>query len=320
MSVTQTLRVVEIVRAIGVPVTFEHGWETRGNGQSSAYQGGIIHHTGGNYATTCPGLLITGRPDLDGPLCNFAGLANGVLHVVAAHPANHAGASGGPSNGPFPVTGLFNRLVMGLEICYPGSQPMTPAQYATALAFAKAMEAMFGSVERARLHAETSREGKWDAGWGPGKTISGAVLRAEATRLTRKGLDMLTPDDGNTRWAWINDDGSREESEVATLLGKAARRGWDLLQGQAQQKALLAQILAVVTQGAADPAVIMDRLEKAAREGAQLGAQQAVQTHVLPVLREAVAEALGDDNSDQAKQIVDLVAERLARRVSGEAA
>ncbi len=183
MSVALTLRAVELFRANGVPVTFESGWDTRGNGQSSAYQGGILHHTGGSYADTCPGLLIFGRSDLSGPLCNFAGLSGGGIHVVAAHPANHAGASGGPSNGPFPVTSLFNRLVMGLEICYPGSQPMTSAQDHTAKVFAKVMQIMFGDIERARGHAETSIEGKWDPGWASGQTINLAGLRAAALNV-----------------------------------------------------------------------------------------------------------------------------------------
>lgn len=189
MSVTQTLRAVEILRSLGVTVTFEPGWETRGNGQSSAYQGGIIHHTGGAYNDTCPWILVGGRSDLAGPLCNFAGLANGVIHVVAAHPANHAGASGGPSNGPFPRTSLFNRLVMGLEICYPGSQPMTDAQYRSAKAFAKTMQVMNGDIERARAHRETSIEGKWDPGYAPGLTINMADLRSEAANQEEDDLN-----------------------------------------------------------------------------------------------------------------------------------
>ena len=193
MSVTQTLRAVELLRSFGVPVTFEPGWDTRGNGQSSAYQGGIIHHTGGSYSDSCPGILIFGRSDLAGPLCNFAGLANGGIHVVAAHPANHAGASGGPSNGPFPVTGLFNKLVMGLEICYPGSQPMRDAQYRAAVVFARVMQIMYGSVERARAHRETSIEGKWDPGWAPGLTINMAELRAAAANNVEE--DDMTPED-----------------------------------------------------------------------------------------------------------------------------
>lgn len=189
MSVAQTLRAVELLRSLGVPVTFESGWDTRGNGQSSAYQGGIIHHTGGSYAATCPGILIYGRSDLSGPLCNFAGLTNGGVHVVAAHPANHAGASGGPSVGPFPITNLFNRLVMGLEICYPGSQPMTDAQYRSAVIFARVMQIMYGSVERARAHRETSIEGKWDPGYAPGLTINMAQLRAAAANFEEEDLD-----------------------------------------------------------------------------------------------------------------------------------
>lgn len=233
MSVTQTLRAVELFRSMGVPVTFEPGWDTRGNGQSSAYQGGILHHTGGAYAATCPGILIHGRSDLSGPLCNFAGLTNGGIHVVAAHPANHAGASGGSSNGPFPVTTLFNRLVMGLEICYPGSSPMTDAQYRTAKVFAKVMEIMFGSVERARAHRETSREGKWDPGWSPGQTINMAELRAAAANVEG------------------NDD--MEMSELIQFrpdLGGAPRNLWDgisqVLANQSAQGKVLADIAARV--------------------------------------------------------------------------
>jgi hypothetical protein len=198
MSVSLTLRAVEIFRSSGVPVTFEPGWDTRGNDQSSAYQGGIVHHTGGAYNATCPGILIFGRSDLSGPLCNFAGLSGGGIHVVAAHPANHAGASGGPSNGPFPRTTLFNRLVMGLEICYPGSSPMTDPQYRTAKVFGHAMKALFGDIERARGHAETSVEGKWDPGYSPGRTISMSGFRPDALNL-QEGDDDMTPDEYNNQ-------------------------------------------------------------------------------------------------------------------------
>lgn len=203
MSVTQTLRAVELFRGMGVPVTFEPGWDTRGNGQSSAYQGGILHHTGGSYAATCPGILIHGRSDLSGPLCNFAGLTNGGIHVVAAHPANHAGASGGPNAAPFPITTLFNKLVMGLEICYPGSQPMTNEQYRTAKVFAKVMQIMYGSIERARAHRETSVEGKWDPGFAPGQTINMAELRAAAANVEGDDLswnDRITVQQGTESW------------------------------------------------------------------------------------------------------------------------
>lgn len=216
MSVTQTLRAVELFRSMGVPVTFEPGWDTRGNGQSSSYQGGILHHTGGSYAATCPGILIYGRSDLSGPLCNFAGLTNGGIHVVAAHPANHAGASGGPDAAPFPITTLFNKLVMGLEICYPGSQPMTNEQYHTAKVFAKVMQIMYGSIERARAHRETSVEGKWDPGWAPGQTINMAELRAAAANV--EGDTMSAADAYNGIAAVIKDMRDGKADDLANGL------------------------------------------------------------------------------------------------------
>lgn len=233
MSVTQTLRAVEILRSLGVTVTFEPGWEVRGNGQSSAYQGGIIHHTGGAYNNTCPWILIGGRSDLAGPLCNFAGLANGVIHVVAAHPANHAGASGGPSTGPFPRTSLFNRLVMGLEICYPGAQPMTNEQYRSAKAFAKTMQVMYGDIERARAHRETSIEGKWDPGYAPGKTIDMAALRAEAANQEEDevsaeqvwGYEIGNPGEEDPAFMWLQQTkyaAKTTEAKVDALAGVVA--------------------------------------------------------------------------------------------------
>jgi hypothetical protein len=131
------LNLAAYCRSRGVTVEFIPGWESRGNGQSADYVGGIIHHTATRSSDANPfptrDILIKGRSDLPGPLCNWAGSWNGVLWVVAAHPANHAGASGGRSMGPLPVTTLFNRRVLGLEIDYAGNSPMSNAQYRSAL-------------------------------------------------------------------------------------------------------------------------------------------------------------------------------------------
>lgn len=242
MSVARILQAVEIFRSYNVPVTFESGWETRGNGQFSAYMGGIVHHTGGAYNATCPGILIYGRSDLAGPLCNFAGLSGGGIHVVAAHPANHAGASGGPSNGPFPVTSLFNKLVWGLEICYPGGQPMTREQYRTALVFGEVNRRLFGDIELCRGHVETSREGKWDPGYAPGIPISMGVFRSDALNISEDDMgNWDTPitlstderDDGRPgvtfspdvwlKYASFYAGGARESARAAAVDAKAAK-------------------------------------------------------------------------------------------------
>lgn len=181
MSVARCLEINARLRAAGITVYEWGGWESRGNGQTSAYEGGIVHHTGTPYGGAFQA-LVTGRPDLSGPLCNYAGNDDGTVTVIAAHPANHAGASGGYSMGPLPTTTLFNKRVMGLEIVYPGDSPMRDAQYWTAITWARIVTDVcgYGDIERARAHAETSITGKWDPGYAPGQTIGMPGFRHDA--------------------------------------------------------------------------------------------------------------------------------------------
>lgn len=184
MSVGFANAVATGLRYNAVPVSFEPGWETRGNGYAfpgGQPQGLITHHTGSGYGAGLA-ILINGRPDLDGPLCNCCTYPDGRIHIIAAHPANHAGASGGRSMGPLPVTRLFNSRVWGNEVMYPGTQPWTAAQYRSARVLAGVICGILGvSVEHARAHAETSITGKWDPGKGegPGVTFPMDRFRAE---------------------------------------------------------------------------------------------------------------------------------------------
>lgn len=193
MSVARCREINARLRAAGITVHEWPGWETRGNGQSSAYEGAIVHHTATAFGSA-PAVLVNGRPDLAGPLCNYAGNADGSVTVIAAHPANHAGASGGRATGPLPVTSLFNKRVLGLEIVYPGTVPMRAAQYRTAAIWSRiAVDVCgYGDIQRARAHAETSITGKWDPGEAPSRTINMAAFRAAA--LTRPEDDM-TPEE-----------------------------------------------------------------------------------------------------------------------------
>lgn len=185
MSVARAREVNARLRAAGVTVHEWSGWESRGNGQTSAYEGCLVHHTATAYGNA-PSVLVNGRSDLSGPLCNYAGNADGSVTVIAAHPANHAGASGGRSMGPLPVTTLFNKRVMGLEIVYPGDQPMRTAQYRTACIWARIVTDVLGggNIQRARAHAETSITGKWDPGDAPNRTINMAAFRSAANIIS----------------------------------------------------------------------------------------------------------------------------------------
>ncbi|RZQ60466.1 N-acetylmuramoyl-L-alanine amidase [Amycolatopsis suaedae] len=189
--------VVAELRRRGMTVHEWPGWQNRGNGDSADWCGGLVHHTGGSYSMAYA-LLADGRGGRDplaGPLCNFAGNVDGTLTVIAAGVANHAGASGGKSMGPLPVTGRFNRRVMGLEICYPGDAPMRDAQYRAALVWARVVADVCGGgdIQRVRAHAETSVKGKWDPGYAEGKTIDMNKFRAEAA-VAEGGDDMALDD------------------------------------------------------------------------------------------------------------------------------
>jgi hypothetical protein len=181
-----------------IPVKYHVGWEKRGNGQTSAYQGLIWHHTATNYLNDPPSILWDGRPDLDGPLCNSSGNADGSVTIIAANPANHAGASGGKSMGPLPRTNTFNKCVWGHEIVYPGDKPMTPAQYHAALVLGGVISGILKrpTAEWCRGHAETSVTGKWDPGYAPGKTVDLNAMRRDVwPALFMEAGDMPLSDD-----------------------------------------------------------------------------------------------------------------------------
>jgi hypothetical protein len=174
MSVGFARAVADGLKYNNVPVSFEPGWETRGNGlcfPNGRPCGLIIHHTGDNYDRGLS-VLVNGRSDLSPPLCNCCTYSDGRIHIIAAHCANHAGASGGRSMGILPVTRSFNKYVWGNEIMFPGLKPWTDAQYRSARILAGVICGILGhtNAECIRGHYETSITGKWDPGVGNGKS------------------------------------------------------------------------------------------------------------------------------------------------------
>ena len=182
-------KLVDALRASGVTVHEWAGWDGRGNEKTPQIQikGAIIHHTGTPaHITSAYQGLVTGRSDLPGMLCNFAGNADGSLTVIGSGLAWHAGGGFGPSQGPLaPYANRRNYYTVGLEIVYPGSVPMSDAQYRTALVFAKVVADTFagGNVEYVRGHFEVNGvgyQGKWDPGWKSGTPIDMNMFRSQA--------------------------------------------------------------------------------------------------------------------------------------------
>src|ERR1700749_673133 len=86
----------EILEAAGLKVAETDNWRTRGRAEMGTVRGVMCHHTAtpGHLDKNMPTLdmLIRGRPDLAGPLCQLGLGRDGTFYVVAAGRANHAGA------------------------------------------------------------------------------------------------------------------------------------------------------------------------------------------------------------------------------------
>jgi hypothetical protein len=130
-------------------------------------------------------MCINGRPDLSGPLCHVVIGYDGVCHVIAAGRANHAGSCNG--FGPF-SSGDGNSQLIGFEIDYNGTQPMSAAQWDAASRGSSACLKRFGrSSDYAARHEETSGEGKWD----PGGTTGTQVRASVAAYMSGEGDDEM---------------------------------------------------------------------------------------------------------------------------------
>lgn len=85
-----------VLRAAGLTVVEVPGWPTRGHGDVGRTQMVLCHHTAeachDHHLDPALSVLLNGRPDLAGPLCNLALGEDGKFYMVAAGKAWHAGA------------------------------------------------------------------------------------------------------------------------------------------------------------------------------------------------------------------------------------
>jgi len=108
-TVAHMRAIMAVCKQLGLRVMEAPGWETRGRSiLTPAYS--IQHHTA--VTNDCDYVLINGRSDLTGPLCNFAHHSDGTVVAIAAGRANHVGVGtvtnsesyGIETTGPVPLT------------------------------------------------------------------------------------------------------------------------------------------------------------------------------------------------------------------------
>ncbi|GAA2774163.1 N-acetylmuramoyl-L-alanine amidase [Saccharopolyspora taberi] len=182
----------DVLRKAGLRVVEPPGWKTRtASGAQPLPVGVLEHHTATttSYARPAPtvNLCITGRPDLDGPLCHVVVGYDGTCHLISAGRANHAGAA--KASGPNPG-GDGNLRYVGFEWDYQGvNQQPSPEQYTAAVKATRAVLRHLGRpADAARGHRETSVTGKIDPGH-----VNLDLFRAQVA-IGDQEIDMATAD------------------------------------------------------------------------------------------------------------------------------
>ena len=90
-----------LMRDSGLTVIASSGWENRGRSSDVNYWATLCHHTANPNDND--DILINGRPDLSGPLCNWALHEYGDWVLIASGRANHAGEGTLPSSESYGV-------------------------------------------------------------------------------------------------------------------------------------------------------------------------------------------------------------------------
>jgi len=202
LEITERIRLRRDVNIVVAP-----GAEKRGNGSAwGQIECHVNHHTAGGNNIYIDQNLISGVPGLSGPLCNWCIMYDGDLGLVAAFPANHAGASGGWDTPPAPTTRDFNRRSLGTEIQYRGVEPMSEPQYRTMCILNYEINRFFNWPDnyiRCKNHQGTSIQGKWDPGYAEGKTYDIAQQRRDFARLGAPGAGAIGENEDSDDWKFI---------------------------------------------------------------------------------------------------------------------
>jgi hypothetical protein len=158
----------DVMRAEGLVVVEVEGWRGRGVSfpDSPAEEGvSLFHHTASSAASGPTGglrIVTYGRPGLPGPICNWLTARNGVIYIVAAGVANHAGRGNARTAGLPRTSGNSNAFGNEMENNGIGER-YSPIQYTAAIKSHAAVHRKMGwKASRGIGHKEWSTSGKPD--------------------------------------------------------------------------------------------------------------------------------------------------------------
>lgn len=241
--------ILAALRDHGLDARTVPGWETRGS-SSFTPRGHVVHHDAiPTRWQTPPAILIAGRSDLPGPLCNFALNAWGTVYVVAAGRANHAGTGG--------WRGLSgNSSVWGTEAQNAGTGQTWPDEQIDAYVRLCAATCDYSgfSAEMVCRHAEwTTRKidpaGPWEDGhdWSRDMSHYRALVARGGT-----GAEELTDQEWEKLGDWMQDQTRNVIAAVTAEVRADRRMTLDLVE-------------AVSTEAGVDPIKVRARLKPETR-------------------------------------------------------
>lgn len=178
-------------KALGDRLVVEPGWKERGvGGTMGVIWGTMIHHTGNvneSVAVIRDGVNQAGSGWLQGPLAQILIKADGMVHLVAVGPCNHAGG------GNYGTLTDGNDDAIGVECAYSGSGPWPQKQIISmrdvAAAISKhlgksANDSVCGHKEYAKPQGRKPDPGNMDMNWFRAevqKDVDGYVFPGEGT-------------------------------------------------------------------------------------------------------------------------------------------
>lgn len=219
----------EILRRHGLKVKVVPGWKTRGRPASTGGfnpVGVLCHHTATTVAWTIAAvlrLLTGGRSGLPGPLCQFGLDRQGVVWLVAAGRANHAGQARAVGS---VAAGDGNELYFGIEAFNSGTGEAWPAvQYNAYVLLCAVLSVEFtkNSSRTVAGHKETSTTGKIDPTFDMDqfrKRVDAMMEQIEKDNTTPKPVsrgELIDGAMGNLRKARRKTEGARQAKIKAAL-------------------------------------------------------------------------------------------------------
>jgi hypothetical protein len=205
-AVAEMEEAAALMRDAGLTVLASSGWKDRGRSSDVNYRYLIDHHTAATNDIT--DMLINGRSDLQGPLCNFELREYGDWNLIASGRANHAGEATVSSSESY-----------GIEATGPQNYPDTygpaafPNNYESyAIGNACILAAMGVGVDRLLGHKEIAVPA--------GRKIDIYSDMDQMRKDSSGGVDMgMSGDD----WSKMNDKFAKIDAHISEIYEALAR-------------------------------------------------------------------------------------------------